>query len=98
MAQYGATRCRIDERSYFPRVKSDDRLYDAPQCNRLCQWLEDPGRHVAQIIRYCESTKPKAYWNPHRDCEAIDQIARNDEFVAIDGRIWGLSPFCGLPK
>ena len=51
-----------------------------------------PTEYVDQIVQYCENTGLKLYWNPHKECDAIDQIARNWKIVEIARQYLGTEP------
>jgi hypothetical protein len=53
---------------------------------------------VSQIVEYAEETKHLKYWNPHRECEAIDQIARNEKLVEIARQYLGAEPILWLTQ
>ena len=57
-----------------------------------------PQGHVAQIVQYATNTGFVRYWNPHRECEAIDQIARNEKLVEIARQYLGAEPILWLTQ
>ena len=57
-----------------------------------------PRDFVNRIVEYAEETKHLKYWNPHRACEAIDQIARNEKLVEIARRYFGAEPVLWLTQ
>ena len=57
-----------------------------------------PQGHVAQIVQYAKDTGFVRYWNPHRECEAIDQIARNAKLVEIARQYLGAEPILWLTQ
>ncbi|MGH7231213.1 MAG: hypothetical protein ACREJU_07625, partial [Nitrospiraceae bacterium] len=57
-----------------------------------------PAEFVADIMNYCQSTRRLKYWNPHKECEAIDQLARNETIVEIAKRYLGAEPILWLTQ
>jgi ectoine hydroxylase-related dioxygenase (phytanoyl-CoA dioxygenase family) len=57
-----------------------------------------PEEHVAQILAYCENDKQIEYWNPHKNCEIIDRISRNNTIVAIVRKYLGAEPILWLTQ
>ena len=51
-----------------------------------------PTEYVDQILQYCENTGLRIYWNPHKECDAIDHIARNWKIVEIARQYLGIEP------
>ncbi len=47
---------------------------------------------IAQILKYCQKHNRVRYWNPHQQCDAIAQIARNEKIVDIVRRYLGAEP------
>jgi len=54
--------------------------------------VEAPGDVVAQIINFCDSNRRLRYFNPHKDCEPIDRLARDPKIVEIARRYLGAEP------
>ena len=73
-------------------------VVDALNATGYANGWKIPDEYVTQIIRYCEHTQFRAYWNPHRDCEAIDQIARNEKLVEIARQYLGAEPILWLTQ
>lgn len=57
-----------------------------------------PEEYVVRIVQYTKDTKFLRYWNPHRECEAIDQIARNEKLVEIARQYLGAEPILWLTQ
>lgn len=57
-----------------------------------------PEIFVNRIVEYAEETKYLRYWNPHRECEAIDQIARNEKLVEVARQYIGAEPILWLTQ
>ena len=55
-----------------------------------------PAEYVTKIVQYCENTRLRSYWNPHKECDAIDSIARNATIVEIARRYLGAEPVLWL--
>jgi hypothetical protein len=53
---------------------------------------------VAEIIQFCDNTKLMKYWNPHKQCEAIDALARHSTVVDIARRYLGAEPILWLTQ
>lgn len=57
-----------------------------------------PEHYVSEIIDYCEHTKLMKYWNPHRDCGAINRLAHDTTVVDIARRYLGAEPILWLTQ
>lgn len=57
-----------------------------------------PSESVAQIVHYCENTRLMKYWNPHKECEAIDRLACDSKVVDIARRYLGAEPILWLTQ
>lgn len=57
-----------------------------------------PDDSVRRIVDYANKTKYLKHWNPHRECEAIDEIARNEKLVEIAKRYLGAEPVLWLTQ
>lgn len=57
-----------------------------------------PDEYVERIVQYAKTTKFLKYWNPHRECKAIDQIARNEKLVEIARQYLGAEPILWLTQ
>lgn len=51
---------------------------------------------IAEIIEFSEKTQLMKYWNPHKECEAIDRLARDATMVDIARRYLGAEPILWL--
>lgn len=60
--------------------------------------VQVPGEYVEQIVKYCASTGLMKYWNPHKECEAIDRLVRNAKVVEIARRYLGAEPILWLTQ
>jgi len=54
--------------------------------------------YLNQILAYCEAHKRIRYWNPHRDCEAVDCISRDAKIVEIARKYLGVEPILWLTE
>lgn len=57
-----------------------------------------PDDSVQRIVDYADKTKYLKYWNPHRECKAIDEIVRNKKLVEIAKRYLGAEPVLWLTQ
>jgi len=55
-----------------------------------------PEEYVTQILDYCARHKQSRYWNPHRDCEAVNRLCRNAKLVEIARQYLGAEPILWL--
>ncbi len=53
---------------------------------------------IAKILQYCQKHNRIQYWNPHHECDAIAQIARNEKIVDIVHRYFGAEPILWLTQ
>jgi len=51
-----------------------------------------PDEHVHEMLKFCETRRRIKYWNPHRECPAIDQVCRNEKVLEIAKRYLGVEP------
>jgi len=54
--------------------------------------------YLNQILAYCEANKRIRYWNPHKDCEAVDCISRDAKIVEIARKYLGVEPILWLTE
>ena len=88
---------RSDERDLFPDLKVDCVVQSL---NEKGYALEHnvPAELVAQIREYSEATGLVKHWNPHKECDAIDAIARNAKILAIARQYLGVEPTLWLTQ
>lgn len=55
-------------------------------------------KYINEITAYCDNARLAKYWNPHRECEAIDSIARNRQIVEVARRYLGAEPILWLTQ
>src|SRR5262245_30149131 len=53
---------------------------------------------VRQILEYCEARKRVRYWNPHKECDAVDRISRDARIVEIAREYLGVEPILWLTQ
>jgi ectoine hydroxylase-related dioxygenase (phytanoyl-CoA dioxygenase family) len=75
-----------------------DRLVNAIDDEGYAELGYLPEQHVAQILAYCENSKQIEYWNPHKHCEIVDRISRNNTLVAIVRKYLGAEPILWLTQ
>ena len=88
---------RRDRQDLFPKYEVNP-IVNALNEKGYANGWKIPEVYVTRIVRYCESTKFRAYWNPHRECEAIDQIARNEKLIEIARQYLGAEPILWLTQ
>ena len=88
---------RVERQDLFPTCEVQP-IVDALNEKGYANGWKIPDEYVTRIIGYCETTQFRAYWNPHRECEAIDQIARNEKLVEIARRYLGTEPILWLTQ
>lgn len=54
--------------------------------------------HITKILQYCKKHGRIKYWNPHKECEAIDKLCRNATIVEIARRYLGIEPILWLTE
>jgi hypothetical protein len=54
--------------------------------------------YVDQILDYCRANRRIRYWNPHRDCQAIDRISRDARIIEIVRKYLGVEPILWLSE
>jgi hypothetical protein len=57
-----------------------------------------PEEYIKQITKYCEINKQVRYWNPHKNCEAVERICHNNIVVEIARRYLGVEPILWLSQ
>jgi hypothetical protein len=88
---------QIDRRDLFPEVDVD-RVVDSLYEKGYAIGVKLPAEYVTRIEQYCESVGQLRYWNPHKECDAIHQIARNEKIVEIARRYLGAEPVLWLTQ
>lgn len=81
----------------FPTLDLD-RVVNSLQEKGYAHGWTIPDACVTQIAQYAKDTKHLKYWNPHRECEAIDRIAHNEKLVEIARRYLGAEPILWLTQ
>lgn len=88
---------RIDTHPIFPDVNAE----------QLIKSLNDlgyahvgklPEDYVTQILDYCAIHRQTRYWNPHKNCEAVDRICRNRTVVDIARKYLRAEPILWLTQ
>ncbi len=51
-----------------------------------------PAEYIHEILQFCERERRIKYWNPHRECRAIDQVCRNEKILDIAKCYLGVEP------
>ncbi len=51
-----------------------------------------PDEYIHEILQFCEIERRIKYWNPHRECQAIDQVCRNEKILEVAKRYLGVEP------
>ncbi|MGC4098640.1 MAG: hypothetical protein QM706_16125 [Nitrospira sp.] len=87
----------IDRRDLFPTYEINPVVKALHEKGYANGW-KIPDDYVVRIVQYCEVTRFRAYWNPHRECEAIDQIARNEKLLEIARQYLGAEPIVWLTQ
>lgn len=85
----------VDRYDLFPN-KEVQPVVDSLKVEGYADGWKIPESFVNRIVEYAEATKYRKYWNPHRECEAIDQIARNEKLVEIARQYLGAEPILWL--
>lgn len=94
----GGTRpLQTDRHDLFPTLDVDQ-VVDSLHERGYADGTKIPEESVTQIAQYAKDTRHLKYWNPHRECEAIDRIARNEKLVEIARRYLGAEPILWLTQ
>ena len=88
---------RIENHDLFPKCEVDPVVTSLNERGYANGW-KIPEEYVARIVQYAKDTKFLKYWNPHRECTAIDQIARNEKLVEIARQYLGAEPILWLTQ
>ena len=88
---------QVDGRELFPGLEVDS-VVNSLSDKGYAEGVKVPTEYVDQIIQYCENTGLKLYWNPHKECDAIDHIARNEKIVQIARQYLGTGPILWLTQ
>lgn len=81
----------VNHQEIFPNLKVQ-KVVDELNTYGYASGVEVPEDYINKITTYCKSTGLGKYWNPHRECEAIDCLARNVKIVEIARRYLGAEP------
>lgn len=96
--RYGRTQpIPLDRGDLFPSREIGPVVHSLNERGYANGW-KVPDGHVDEIIRYANETRFEKYWNPHRECRAIDQIARNEKIVDIARQYLGAEPILWLTQ
>ena len=87
----------IDGREIFSELDVDQVVASINE-KGYANGVQVPGEYVEQIVKYCASTGLMKYWNPHKECEAIDRLVRNAKVVEIARRYLGAEPILWLTQ
>ncbi len=87
----------VKKQEIFPELKVDH-VVDEINEQGYSKVGMIPEEYVQKIVKYCASTGLKNYWNPHKECEAIDRLARNAKVVEIARRYLGAEPILWLTQ
>ena len=88
---------QVDRRDIFPQMDVN-KVVDALNAHGYANGMVVPSEYVSQILQYCETTKLLKYWNPHKECGAIDLLARNAKIVEVARRYLGAEPILWLTQ
>lgn len=88
---------QTDRQDLFPTL-DPDRVVNSLHERGYANGWKIPDECVTQITEYANETKSLKYWNPHRECAAIDRIARNEKLVEIARRYLGAEPILWLTQ
>jgi hypothetical protein len=88
---------QVQRHDLFPKLKIEPVVKALNERGYATGW-KIPQEHVGQIVQYANRTRFLKYWNPHRECEAIDQIARNEKLVEIARQYLGAEPILWLTQ
>lgn len=96
--RFGRTQpLQVDRRDLFPQLDMN-RAVHALHERGYADGSKIPDEYVTEIVQYARDTKRLKYWNPHRQCEAVDRIARNEKLVEIARRYLGAEPILWLTQ
>ncbi len=88
---------QVDRNDLFPQ-KDIQPVVDSLKEKGYANGWRIPENFVIRIADYAEQTKYLNYWNPHRECEVIGQIARNEKLVEIARQYLGAEPILWLTQ
>lgn len=88
---------RVERHDLFPKLEVDHVVNSLNERGYAYGW-KIPEAYVEQIVQYTKKTKFLKHWNPHRECEAIDQIAKNEKLVEIARQYLGAEPILWLTQ
>ncbi len=87
----------VDKCDLFPGCQINPVVKSLNERGYANSWKLPQG-HVEEIIEYAGKTKFVRYWDPHRECKAIDQIARNEKLVSIARQYLGAEPILWMTQ
>lgn len=88
---------RVDRHDLFPKCE-EHLVVTALNDKGYANGWKIPEEYVTRIVQYAKDTKFLKYWNPHQECDAIDQIARNEKLVEIARQYLGAEPILWLTQ
>jgi hypothetical protein len=88
---------QVDGRELFPELQVNS-VVNSLNERGYAEGVTVPTEYVDQVVQYCERTGLRLYWNPHKECDAIDHIARNRKVVEIAKQYLGTEPILWLTQ
>jgi len=88
---------QVDRRDLFPELEIKE-VVNSLNEKGYSVGEKVPTEHVTRILQYCGNRGLMRYWNPHKECDAIDAIARNAKIVEIARRYLGAEPILWLTQ
>jgi hypothetical protein len=96
--QHNNTRpLQVERHDLFPNLEVHQ-VVDSINEKGYANGWKIPEEYVSRIVQYAQDTKLMKYWNPHRECDVIDQIARNEKLLEIARQYLGAEPILWLTQ
>ena len=62
---------------------------------RYANGVKVPAEYVTKIVQYCENTRLRSYWNPHKDVTLLILLLGMQRSWRLQDGTWALSQSCG---
>ena len=88
----------VDRSEVFPAAPDPDTIVERLETAGFTSLGEIRPESIQEILDYCEVHRRARHWNPHKQCKAVDAIARNELLVDVARRYLGAEPAIWLTQ
>ena len=95
--RFPANKPTTDLTVVFPDLNADE-IVECIEEHGYARVSNLPETYLNQILAYCDANNRVRYWNPHKDCEAVECISRDSQIVEIARKYLGVEPILWLTE